>query len=127
MSNKVGRPTLYDEAMQARADEYINASAKQLKEAIPSHVGLAMYLGVTKTTVYEWAKHYPEFSATLEVVSNCQEQSAMNNGIRGVFNSTITKLVLANHGYSDKRDIAHSSPDGSMSPKGMDDFYKDEK
>ena len=102
--------------MQEKADKYVFESGESLGEAIPSHVGLAMFLGVTKSTIYEWAKHHEAFSDTLEVISNCQEQKAVNHGIVGTFNPTITKLVLANHGYSDKQELAHTSPDGSMTP-----------
>lgn len=117
----VGRPTLYNDEMQEKADTYLFVFDKKIEsggcgEIIPSAAGLACYLGVSKVTIYEWAKHWPEFANTLQSINTRQEQSAVNNGLAGVFNSTITKLLLANHGYSDKQDIAHSSPDGSMSP-----------
>jgi len=40
----------------------------------------------------------------------------ISGGLRGEMNSTITKLMLANHGYSDKVEQAHTSPDGSLAP-----------
>ena len=117
----VGRPTLYNDEMQERADNYLFVFDKPVKdggcgEIIPTTAGLACYLGVSKSSVLEWARVHPEFSRTLENVATRQEQSAVNGGLCGVFNSTITKLLLANHGYSDKQDIAHTSPDGSLGP-----------
>lgn len=133
MTKQLGRPTLYNEDMQKRADNYVHVYDDKVEEggcgeAIPTAAGLACYLGVSKVTCYEWAKHYPDFSNTLAEINTCQEQRAVNCGITGVFNSTITKLLLANHGYSDKQAVDHTSSDGSMTPKGksLDDFYGDD-
>jgi len=41
----------------------------------------------------------------------------VNKGLTGDFNATITKLMLANHGYSEKQSIDHQLSDSSMSPK----------
>lgn len=114
MSNPVGRPTKYNDEMQGQADTYVMEWAG--RDAVPSRVGLCCYLGISKHTSYEWEKLYPEFSATLDAVETLQEHTAINKGITGVFNSTIVKLVLANHGYSDKQELDHRSGDGSMTP-----------
>jgi len=45
-----------------------------------------------------------------------QERTAVNRGLDGTFNSAITKLILHNHGYSDKQAIDHASTDGTMTP-----------
>lgn len=106
-TNRVGRPTKYNDAMQEQADAYvINWSER---DAVPSRVGLCCYLGISKHTSFEWEKIHPEFSATLACVDTLQEHTAVNKGITGEFNSTITKLVLANHGYSDKQNIDHTT------------------
>jgi len=111
----VGRPTKYSEKLQALADTYIS-KYKELGDVIPSRVGLCSFLGISKSTSFEWANIYPEFSATLDAIDVMQEKVALNRGLDGTFNSTIVKLVLANHGYSDRQELAHTSPDGSMSP-----------
>ena len=112
--NPVGRPTKYNDELQAEADRYVYEWAEH--DSIPSRVGLCCFLGISKQTSFEWAKHYPDFLATLEAVEALQEREAVNKGLTGDFNSTITKLVLANHGYSDKVEQSHTSPDGSMRP-----------
>lgn len=111
----VGRPTKYNDELQALADTYI-FKYKELGDVIPSRVGLCCFLGISKSTSFEWANLYPEFSATLDAIDAMQENVALNRGLDGTFSSTIVKLVLANHGYSDKQELAHTSPDGSMSP-----------
>lgn len=126
MANPVGRPTKYNQELQAQADSYVYDWAYY--DAIPSRVGLCCFLGITKPTMYDWEQQYPEFSTTLQSIDALQERTAVNKGITGEFNSTITKLVLANHGYSDRQALDHSSTDGSMSPKGrkLEDFYDDD-
>ena len=110
----VGRPTKYNDEMQRKADAYLLNWSE--RDAVPSRVGLCCYLGIDKTTSYEWEKIHPAFSNTLRAVDTLQEYVAMNKGITGEFNSTIVKLVLANHGYSDKVQQDVTSSDGSMTP-----------
>ena len=113
--NPVGRPTKYNEDLQVQADEYI-FKYKDVGDVIPSRVGLCCYLGVSKRISYEWELLYPEFLHTLENIESMQERTAVNRGLDGTFNAAITKLILHNHGYSEKQELAHTSPDGSMSP-----------
>ena len=114
MANPVGRPSKYNEALQAQAEDYLYTWSDT--DTVPSRVGLCCRLGIHKQTSYEWAEIHPAFSDTLKAVESLQEHVALNNGINGKFNSTIVKLVLANHGYSDKQAVEHTSPDGSMTP-----------
>ncbi|MDF7387072.1 DNA-packaging protein, partial [Proteus mirabilis] len=58
-----------------------------------------------------------EFSDTLDGIMAFQEMKLINSGLAGDFNATITKLMLANHGYSEKQEVDHQSSDGSMSQK----------
>ena len=58
-----GRPTKYDKAMQDKADRYID-EYQEFGDAIPSAVGLAIFIGVNKSTLYEWAKIHPALSNT---------------------------------------------------------------
>ena len=70
---------------------------------VPSVVGLAVYLNVSKSTLYKWAEEgRGTFSDTLELCNDKQHSMLMSKGLTGKFNSTITKLMLANHGHSEK-------------------------
>ena len=111
----VGRPTKYNDDLQELADTYIFNYAEQ-GDVIPSRVGLCCFLGVSKRVSYEWEQLYPAFMHTLENIDAMQENVAVNRGLDGSFNATITRLVLSNHGYSDKQEIDHRSGDSSMSP-----------
>lgn len=115
MAAQLGRPSKYNEELQAKADQYIY-DLKELGHVVPSRAGLCCYLGISRSTSQEWEKTYPDFSVTLQAVGVMQEHLALNGGLAGNLNSTIVKLVLANHGYSDKQELSHSSPDGTMTP-----------
>ena len=99
--NKVGRPTKYSDDLQSQADEYI-FKYSEVGDVIPSRVGLCCYLGISKRVSYEWETIYPEFLHTLENIEAMQERTAVNRGLDGSFNASITKLVLSNHGYAEK-------------------------
>ena len=106
--NLGGRPSKYNVGTQFKADIYLSIYEDQLEEVVPSHAGLAVYLKVCKETLYEWKKHHPKFSNTLRNIKIAQEQCLLNRGLSGKYNAQITKLMLANHGYSEKTDLKHS-------------------
>src|SRR5690625_1516183 len=93
---QVGRPTKYNEELQAHADRYIFDYHEQ-EDVIPSAAGLCVWLGISRPTLHEWERIHPEFSNTLSAIRELQEKVALNKGLTGAFNSTIVKLVLANH------------------------------
>lgn len=105
--NKGGRPTLLNDDMKDKAREYIDGGwshvneTHKISERVPSIAGLACWLKIARDTVYEWAKVDPEFSDIVEEVSASQELILTSEGLGGVFNSSITKLMLAKHGYAD--------------------------
>ena len=121
---QTGRPTKYLEDMPTKAHEYVDSCLDEYDEFhktrgeksdsfdrlvrvnLPTMPGLALHLGVRKSTLYEWAKIYPEFSDALEYLSEKQEQMLIKGSISGDYNPMIAKLVLAtNHGYREKSDV----------------------
>ena len=125
-NTKIGRPTKYNEDLQAQADEYI-FKYSEVGDVIPSRVGLCCYLGISKRVSYEWETIYTEFLHTLENIEAMQERTAVNRGLDGTFNAAITKLILHNHGYSEKQAIDHASKDGSMTPTKIERTVVDPK
>lgn len=114
--NKVGRPSKLAESIE-KAKEYLMGGYEAVGDVVPSVAGLACYLGISRSTAQEYAKDNAEFSGTLEAIKTLQENKLINKGLVGDFNPTITKLMLANHGYSDKAEIDNKSSDGSMTSK----------
>jgi DNA-binding XRE family transcriptional regulator len=111
-----GRPTEYCQEVQEAAERYASGGFKDCGDIVPSRSGLALELGVSRQTLINWEKH-PEFLDTLNKIGSYQERISLNGGLNGTLNPTIVKLLLANHGYSDKIQQDNTSSDGSMSPK----------
>lgn len=103
---KVGRPTKYTKKLLKDAEEYLD-NYEDEGDVIPSIEGLACVLEVGTTTIYEWAKQDDkgEFQDTLAKILAKQARVLLNKGLGGEFNSTITKLALHNHGYSDRAEV----------------------
>lgn len=114
--NKVGRPSKLAESLE-KAKEYLMGGYEVVGDVVPSVAGMSCYLGISRSRAYEYAKQSCEFKDTLEGIQTLQERGLINKGLTGDFNATITKLMLANHGYSDKTEVDNKSSDGSMTPK----------
>ena len=115
MKTNLGAPTKYTQDLQDQADEYI-FKYTEVGDVIPSRVGLCCYLGVSKRVSYEWETLYPDFLHTLENIDAMQERTAVNRGLDGTFNAAITKLILHNHGYSDKAALDHTTNGKDLTP-----------
>lgn len=121
--NLGGRPTKYDESFVEKAEEYLElhqdeevqvvkqSSEKyemfdnKLKVKLPTIEGFARFLGVNKTTLYEWEKDHKDFSNALDKIRTEQQERLINSGLSGDYNSTIAKLILSsNHGMREKTD-----------------------
>ena len=103
--NKGGRPTKFSKEHVAAADDYLVTFNKD-GDVIPTIEGLADRLGVVTKTIYNWveAEVDDEFLHTVGVIAEKQKRILLNSGLKGEFNSQITKLCLHNHGMSDKVD-----------------------
>ena len=69
-SNKIGRPTKYSAELLDKAQHYLD-NYEEYDEVIPSAVGLALVLNLTRSTLYEWAKaeDKKEFSDILDNIN----------------------------------------------------------
>lgn len=116
-----GRPSKYEEVFIEKVDEYLElhqdkeihvvkqSSDKyemfdnKLKVDLPTIEGFASFLGVNKTSLYEWEKEHEGFSNALDKIRQEQQKRLINNGLSGDYNPTIAKLILsANHGMREK-------------------------
>ncbi len=112
---KIGRPTLYDAELLKKAQGYVyNYDTVDKIAVIPSLIGLCIYLGINRSTAYDWASHddKKEFSDTLELINMMQQHVLLNKGLSGDINSNITKLALGNHGFSEKNQTELTGRDG---------------
>ncbi|EMF4673488.1 DNA-packaging protein [Providencia stuartii] len=120
-SKQVGCPSKLTDELIAKAKEYLYGGYESFGDVVPSVAGLSCYLAIARSTTYEYAKQDSdlgrEFSDIVEGILSLQENKLINGGLKGDFNPSITKIMLTKHGYSEKQEIDHRSPDGSMSPK----------
>lgn len=99
MAHPGGRPTDYRPEMVQEVEEYLSEAVPQNMK-IPTIEGIALRLGVTRETVYEWAKRYPEFSDTIKKQKILQKEYLQEIGIFGgkEINAPIVALLLkVNH------------------------------
>ena len=106
-----GRPPEWPDCVD-KAQEYINGDYKMAGDVVPTVAGLAIYLGKSRETMYAWAKEHDIFSDIIRKLLSIQENRLINGGLAGDMNSTITKLLLSKHGYSDKQETEITGKDG---------------
>ena len=105
----MARPTDYKEEYINMVEDYLAenedaGAGLKLEVKLPTIEGFAVYIGVVKSTLYEWAKKNPEFSNALARLKTEQYKRLLNSGLSGKYNSVITKLILSsNHGLSEKQ------------------------
>ncbi len=87
---------------QSNSEKGYEMYDNRLKVKLPSIEGLARHLNIARSTLYLWEKEHKEFSDILEDIKSEQAERLINNGLSGDYNSTISKLILTKHGYSDK-------------------------
>jgi len=110
LGNNGGRPLEYGKEMCEKAKKYIEEckdsfNGGKIDVKFPNKGGLALYLGVSRETLYDWAEKYPEFSDIMRELMAKQEERLLNGGLSGNYNSTIAKLILSKHGYRDVADV----------------------
>lgn len=102
----VGRPSKYNDEILQKTKFYLDNHEDE-GDVVPSINGLAYFLKIRRSTLYEWMDHEDkkDFSDTLHDILAKQAKLLESNGLTGKFNSTIAKLMMYNHGYSDKQDL----------------------
>ena len=84
--------------------------------------GLCLFLGITDDTWrnYGTKEEYSDFFGIVEHVEKTIYEQKFTGAAADMLNPSIIARDL---GLSDKRDL--TSSDGSMTPKGLDDYYAD--
>lgn len=119
--------TTYNADMQAKAEAYVRGGYESCGDCVPSVAGLAVELGKDRKTMQNWGKQHEDFRAILDECETRQHRVALNGGLRGDFNAAITKLLLHNHGYSDKAAQEISGPGGgAINVRDVEDLSDEE-
>jgi hypothetical protein len=125
----VGRPTIYWPHILEKAREYLKGSEDiegrrvktdgaqstsyeyYTKVKIPTIEGLAIYLNITKETLYDWARSEDkkEFSDFVKVMLSEQANRLIEKWLSGEYNPSIVKLLLSKHGYRETTEVEQTS------------------
>jgi len=119
-----GRPLEYKEEYVQKVDEYLSlcrdeeyefhktrgeksdSYEEKTKVKLPTIEGFALFIGVNKTSLYEWEKLFPIFSNALDKIRTEQQTRLIDKGLSGQYNPVIAKLILSsNHGMKERSDI----------------------
>jgi hypothetical protein len=100
-----GRPTKVTEALIAKAWDYVKDSTAY-GDPVPLVAGLAIEIGVTRESVYLWAKEEgSEFFYIVKDLMAQQERRLVGKGVTKEFDSAITRTMLSKHGYAEKTEV----------------------
>lgn len=118
-----GRPTKYDPAICDLVVPFMEQGY--------STGALAGHLGIARSTVWKWMDEKPEFSDAIKqgMAASQQfwEQTLINNATKGEGNATSAIFGLKNRAsddWHDRKDVNHTSSDGTMTPKPAVDMSK---
>lgn len=103
VKRREGRPTKYNPQIFQQIEEYITSCGRE-QTTLPTVEGLALRLNITKETLYQWGKKYPEFSDALKKILAKQKQQLMDDGMYGgkeVNSGMAIFLLKVNHGMKD--------------------------
>lgn len=97
-----GRPTDYHpETIIPKTVEYLEVVNQN---ELPSIEGLALFLDVSRDTLYEWSSKHPEFSDTIKKILMKQKKQLIDDGMYGgkeVNAAMAIFLLKANHGLKE--------------------------
>jgi uncharacterized Zn finger protein len=102
-----GAPSKYDPKFIDEVDKYLAESTKD-NMRMPKVESFAIWLDVSKKTLYNWGEEHPEFLHALEKIMLYQGERLIDDGIYGgkEVNASIIKLMLqSNHGYKERSDV----------------------
>ena len=107
-----GRPSKYTPELLDKANAYLEEVYIDRGDVVPSIAGLARYLDVSRETLRLWQHEHEEFFAICKRLMAEQERLLLAGALTNEFNSTISRLMLTKHGYSEKQELEHSGKDG---------------
>lgn len=116
MTHAGGRPTEYSQEILDKAKDYRDNLPED--EVVHSIEGLALHINLNRSTIYDWRSQEGkvEFSNIVEAILEKQGKTLVNKGLSGVFNSSISKVMLTKHGYREGQDITTNERDITFAP-----------
>lgn len=94
---------------------------------LPMFSAFARRIGVSRDTLDEWCKVYPEFSDAYKAAKLRQEEILVANGLQGNYEQTFTIFTMKNVcGWRDKHDVEHTGAGGTDLFKNLSQVSDDE-
>jgi hypothetical protein len=114
-NGKVGAPTRYTPELIEKAKEYIERW-EELGDPVPMLCGMYVHCGIHKGLGSKWRGdaekvEFHELCARVEVQ---QERELLRKGLIRSTDSSLTKLMLMRHGYTDRQEIDHTTKGESI-------------
>ena len=124
----MARPVNYNDTYDKKAKEYLSQCVDEIEDyhkthgeksntydrlvrvKLPTLEGLAVYLGISRSTLYLWRDTYDTFSDIIEELQQVQADRLLNNGLSGDYNPVIAKVLLTKHGY--REGVEQTGKDG---------------
>lgn len=122
--DKGGRPTKLTEELIEKASTYLDTCRDSIVENksggiayvwvnLPKVVSFAIYLGIHKSTVYDFCitkegdseetcDLRQRFSDIVKSIEDKQEELLVNNTLGGLYQPKTANMILARHGYVEK-------------------------
>ena len=114
-----GRPTKYKPEYCQRMVEYFNVDpyreitrvnektgkeyTQRTANSLPTLVGFAVSIGVSRMTIQNWGKKHPEFFYAVTRAKASAEHMLVTNALLGLYNPQFSVFVAKN--YTDMRDV----------------------
>ncbi len=91
-------------------DGSVKRESMKLVANPPAHIGgFARSLGVAKSTLYDWARRYPDFAYSVKHAHDMRRAMIIDNALSGLYNPLFAKLAAANlFGWHDRQDVNHT-------------------
>ncbi len=103
----MGRHTTHTEEMDELALAYLAGGYREQEppHMVPSVLGMAKVLKVSRPTLYSWSDDdRGQFADILQACNEATEFATINGALGNVLNSNIAKLLLGKFGYADKQE-----------------------
>lgn len=115
--NLGGRPSEYTQKIYDIALAYLDNFNTKHNHRIPSVVGLCKILKQGSSTLYNWANsehhlYHEEFSYIMGMIKDYQHFELVDQGLGKKFDSSVARLILYKHGYSEKKETELSGKGG---------------
>jgi hypothetical protein len=130
--NPVGPPTKYKSKYCQELIDYFEVEYELVQEEVasqgkavtitraklskfPTLEGFCVEIGITKRTLLNWTKEYPELLHAYEIAKYKQKMSLMQGGLSGQYNSSFAKFVAIN--CTDMVDTQHIKSENETTVK----------